>query len=89
MNQPCSAAGPASPSAAARSRAAGLFSHSVVGHSSPPMWMCYRIVSRLALGPAAEAAPDREGHHPGIPPGDFAHGDTITSSTRGDIQTGG
>lgn len=48
----------------------------------------YRIVSRLALGPAAEVAPDREGHHPGIPPGDFAHGDAITSSTRGDIQTG-
>ncbi|MFJ4971538.1 MULTISPECIES: UTRA domain-containing protein [unclassified Streptomyces] len=48
----------------------------------------YRIVSRLALGPAAEVAPDREGHHPGIPPGDFAHGDAITSSTRGDIQAG-
>lgn len=49
----------------------------------------YRIVSRLALGPAAEVAPDPEGHHPGIPPGDFAHGDAIASSTRGDIQTCG
>ncbi|MBK3571627.1 GntR family transcriptional regulator, partial [Streptomyces sp. MBT62] len=28
------------------------------------------------------------GHHPGIPPGDFAHRDTIESSTRGDIQSG-
>lgn len=53
----------------------------------------YRIVSRLALGPAAAAAAaaagrGRDGHHPGIPPGDFAHGDPITSSTRGDIQAG-
>ncbi|MDJ0466664.1 GntR family transcriptional regulator [Streptomyces sp. H27-C3] len=46
----------------------------------------YRIVSRLALGTAAAVPPVREGHHPGIPPGDFAHGDPITSSTRGDIQ---
>ncbi|MDX3055519.1 GntR family transcriptional regulator [Streptomyces sp. NE06-03E] len=49
----------------------------------------YRIVSRLALGPAAATAPlVRDGHHPGIPPGDFAHGDPIASSTRGDIQAG-
>ncbi|WP_381800165.1 GntR family transcriptional regulator [Streptomyces niveus] len=53
----------------------------------------YRIVSRLTLGPAAAAAAavvpaDGDGHHPGIPPGDFAHGDAITSSTRGDIQSG-
>lgn len=51
----------------------------------------YRIVSRLTLGPAAAAAGPAggEGHHPGIPPGDFAHGDAMTSSTRGDIQSGG
>ncbi|MEV6260871.1 GntR family transcriptional regulator [Streptomyces sp. NPDC051784] len=49
----------------------------------------YRIVSRLALGPAAASAPPvQDGHHPGIPPGDFAHGDRIASSTRGDIQAG-
>ncbi len=39
MNQPCSDRASGSPSAAARARAAGLVSHSVVGHSSPPMWM--------------------------------------------------
>ncbi|WP_334663277.1 UTRA domain-containing protein [Streptomyces cyaneofuscatus] len=39
----------------------------------------YRIVSRLALGPAAEVAPDREGHHPGIPPGAIAHGAALTA----------
>ncbi|MBO1330605.1 GntR family transcriptional regulator [Streptomyces sp. VRA16 Mangrove soil] len=47
----------------------------------------YRIVSRLTLGPAAtteSVAP--AGHHPGIPPGDFAHRDTLASSTRGDVQ---
>lgn len=49
----------------------------------------YRIVSRLALGPAAAVRPVEGGHHPGIPPGDFAHRDPITSSTRGDIQSGG
>ncbi|WP_328723153.1 GntR family transcriptional regulator [Streptomyces sp. NBC_00247] len=43
----------------------------------------YRIVSRLALGTSAPR-PGSEGHHPGIPPGDFAHGDIITSSTTGD-----
>lgn len=49
----------------------------------------YRIVSRLTLGPAATTAAAAEppaGHHPGIPPGDFAHGDTVASSTRGDVQ---
>lgn len=51
----------------------------------------YRIVSRLALGtgPGLRPATGRpEGHHPGIPPGDFAHGDIITSSTVGDVQDG-
>ncbi|MFF3149790.1 UTRA domain-containing protein, partial [Streptomyces sp. NPDC057927] len=47
----------------------------------------YRIVSRLTLGPSAAVPPARLGHHPGIPPGDFAHRDTIESSTRGDIQS--
>ncbi|WP_151773321.1 GntR family transcriptional regulator [Streptomyces abyssomicinicus] len=43
----------------------------------------YRIVSRLALGPSGpRRRPD--GHHPGIPPGDFAHDGIITSSTTGD-----
>jgi GntR family transcriptional regulator len=43
----------------------------------------YRIVSRLALGPSGlRHRPD--GHHPGIPPGDFAHDGIITSSTTGD-----
>ncbi|WP_020124662.1 GntR family transcriptional regulator [Streptomyces canus] len=48
----------------------------------------YRIVSRLTLGPTVAASPDQLGHHPGIPPGDFAHRDAIASSTRGDIQAG-
>ncbi|MGW2277218.1 GntR family transcriptional regulator [Streptomyces sp. NPDC001770] len=43
----------------------------------------YRIVSRLSLGSSAPR-PRPESHHPGIPPGDFAHGDIITSSTTGD-----
>ncbi|GGX70104.1 GntR family transcriptional regulator [Streptomyces fructofermentans] len=47
----------------------------------------YRIVSRLALGPSAAVPPDRLGHHPGIPPGDFADRDRIASSTSGDIQS--
>ncbi|WP_328907536.1 GntR family transcriptional regulator [Streptomyces sp. NBC_00234] len=52
----------------------------------------YRIVSRLTLGShpagASAAVPQpRGGHHPGIPPGDFAHRDPITSSTHGDIQS--
>jgi GntR family transcriptional regulator len=47
----------------------------------------YRIVSRLTLGPSVTAPSTPLGHHPGIPPGDFAHRDTITSSTRGDIQS--
>jgi GntR family transcriptional regulator len=47
----------------------------------------YRIVSRLTLGPTAETPPEPpSGHHPGIPPGDFAHGDPVASSTRGDVQ---
>lgn len=47
----------------------------------------YRIVSRLTLDPSAAAPPARLGHHPGIPPGDFAHRETIAASTRGDIQS--
>ncbi|WP_228980227.1 GntR family transcriptional regulator [Streptomyces sp. DH12] len=45
----------------------------------------YRIVSRLALGVTAPHSRS-ESHHPGIPPGDFAHGDIITSSTTGDAR---
>ncbi|WSI44445.1 UTRA domain-containing protein [Streptomyces sp. NBC_01340] len=53
----------------------------------------YRIISRLTLGPSAPrplgrgaAGPARTPpRHP--PPGDFAHRDTIASSTRGDIQS--
>ncbi|MFJ4630026.1 GntR family transcriptional regulator [Streptomyces sp. NPDC088847] len=48
----------------------------------------YRIVSRLTLGPALTAPSTPLGHHPGIPPGDFAHRDTTAASTRGDIQAG-
>ncbi|MEU2434294.1 GntR family transcriptional regulator [Streptomyces sp. NPDC007861] len=45
----------------------------------------YRIVSRLALGsPGPGPRPRSDGHHPGIPPGDFAHDGIITSSTTGD-----
>ncbi|MGP3983626.1 GntR family transcriptional regulator [Streptomyces sp. KR80] len=52
----------------------------------------YRIVSRLALAPSASPAartdpPVRRGHHPGIPPGDFALGGSIASSTTGDVQS--
>ncbi|MFI7387818.1 GntR family transcriptional regulator [Streptomyces sp. NPDC049813] len=46
----------------------------------------YRLVSRLTLGPAAAGPGPDAGHHPGIPPGDFAHRDTVASSTRGDVQ---
>ncbi|WP_329116637.1 GntR family transcriptional regulator [Streptomyces sp. NBC_01465] len=46
----------------------------------------YRIVSRLALGTSVAQGARSRGHHPGIPPGDFAHGDIITSSTTGDVQ---
>ncbi|MET9956516.1 GntR family transcriptional regulator [Streptomyces sp. NPDC006339] len=46
----------------------------------------YRIVSRLALGPSAAPAGSPDGHHPGIPPGDFAGGDPVTFSTRGVVQ---
>lgn len=51
----------------------------------------YRIVSRLALVPAvppAEPGPGPDGHHPGIPPGDFTPRDPVSSSTLGDVQTG-
>ncbi|WP_128983524.1 GntR family transcriptional regulator [Streptomyces roseicoloratus] len=48
----------------------------------------YRIVSRLTLGPGAEPAASAEGHHPGIPPGDFTSRDPVTFSTRGVVQHG-
>ncbi|MET8581297.1 GntR family transcriptional regulator [Streptomyces collinus] len=48
----------------------------------------YRIVSRLTLGPRADPPPSPEGHHPGIPPGDFTHGDPIAFSTHGVVQDG-
>ncbi|MFD0312901.1 GntR family transcriptional regulator [Streptomyces flavalbus] len=48
----------------------------------------YRIVSRLALGPRTRPATPGEGHHPGIPPGDLAHGDPVTFSARGVVQDG-
>ncbi|MEU2657120.1 GntR family transcriptional regulator [Streptomyces sp. NPDC007325] len=46
----------------------------------------YRIVSRLALGAHDERPPAKEGHHPGIPPGDFTGGTPVTFSTRGVVQ---
>ncbi|MCX2184098.1 GntR family transcriptional regulator [Streptomyces sp. SKN60] len=46
----------------------------------------YRIVSRLTLS-AGDAQPTgNEGHHPGIPPGDFTGGDPVPFSTRGVVQ---
>ncbi|MEV5340115.1 GntR family transcriptional regulator [Streptomyces sp. NPDC052676] len=46
----------------------------------------YRIVSRLKL--AADTVPTEppDGHHPGIPPGDLAHGRPVAASTLGDVQ---
>ncbi|WP_251096451.1 GntR family transcriptional regulator [Streptomyces sp. Caat 7-52] len=46
----------------------------------------YRIVSHLTLGPTAATPAPPPGHHPGIPPGDFSHRDTVDSCTRGDVQ---
>ncbi|MEV7533403.1 MULTISPECIES: GntR family transcriptional regulator [Streptomyces] len=53
----------------------------------------YRIVSRLTLGAGEEQPgthdeqpPAKQGHHPGIPPGDFTGGDPVTFSTRGVVQ---
>ncbi|MEW2495252.1 GntR family transcriptional regulator [Streptomyces nodosus] len=46
----------------------------------------YRIVSRLTLGADSAPAPPPDAHHPGIPPGDFAHSDTVAASTLGDVQ---
>ncbi|MFJ4809010.1 GntR family transcriptional regulator [Streptomyces longwoodensis] len=46
----------------------------------------YRIVSRLRLTADAEPAGPSAGHHPGIPPGDFADGAPVTASTLGDVQ---
>ncbi|MEU7341574.1 GntR family transcriptional regulator [Streptomyces sp. NPDC007074] len=47
----------------------------------------YRIVSRLTLGPRAERPTPPDGHHPGIPPGDFMPGEPVTFSTRGVVQS--
>ncbi|WP_217134025.1 GntR family transcriptional regulator [Streptomyces sp. AC558_RSS880] len=49
----------------------------------------YRIVSRLALGPAPARPKPPEEHHPGIPPGDFTSRSPVTFSTRGVVQNGG
>ncbi|WP_414719518.1 GntR family transcriptional regulator [Streptomyces sp.] len=46
----------------------------------------YRIVSRLKLATDAAPAEPPAGHHPGIPPGDFAHGNPVAASTLGDVQ---
>lgn len=46
----------------------------------------YRIVSRLTLGADSAPATPPDGHHPGIPPGDFPHSDPVTASTLGDVQ---
>ncbi|MEU9309362.1 GntR family transcriptional regulator [Streptomyces sp. NPDC048256] len=47
----------------------------------------YRIVSRLTLGPAAtRESTAAAGHLPGIPPGAFAHQDSVALTTQGDIQ---
>ncbi|MFD9026397.1 GntR family transcriptional regulator [Streptomyces parvulus] len=54
----------------------------------------YRIVSRLTLGPRGQTPPPGQGqgagqgHHPGIPPGDFTTKDPVTLSTRGVVQDG-
>ncbi|PPS91169.1 GntR family transcriptional regulator [Streptomyces sp. MH60] len=48
----------------------------------------YRIVSRLTLGPRDRTPPSDEGHHPGIPPGDFTTKGPVTLSTRGVVQDG-
>ncbi|MEV8034361.1 GntR family transcriptional regulator [Streptomyces sp. NPDC086182] len=48
----------------------------------------YRIVSRLALGPRSGHPSPRDGHHPGIPPGDFLPGEPVTFSTRGVVAGG-
>ncbi|MFI9150295.1 GntR family transcriptional regulator [Streptomyces sp. NPDC053367] len=48
----------------------------------------YRIVSRLALGPRSRPPATGEGHHPGIPPGDFASGGAVSFSTHGVVQQG-
>ncbi|MGC0334299.1 GntR family transcriptional regulator [Streptomyces sp. SAI-170] len=48
----------------------------------------YRIVSRLSLGPRTQTPPTGEGHHPGIPPGDFACGGAVSFSTHGVVQQG-
>ncbi|MFJ8085714.1 GntR family transcriptional regulator [Streptomyces sp. NPDC096205] len=48
----------------------------------------YRIVSRLSLGPRTQTPATGEGHHPGIPPGDFAGGGAVSFSTHGVVQQG-
>ena len=44
----------------------------------------YRIVSRLTLDAVADASPC-DGHHPGIPAGDFSQGTSISTFTVGDV----
>ncbi|MDL2079013.1 GntR family transcriptional regulator [Streptomyces sp. GXMU-J15] len=46
----------------------------------------YRIVSRLTLSAHDEHPTTEDGHHPGIPPGDFTGGDPVSFSTRGIVQ---
>ncbi|GLW47116.1 transcriptional regulator [Streptomyces sp. NBRC 14336] len=46
----------------------------------------YRIVSRLTLSARDEHPTPEDGHHPGIPPGDFTAGDPVSFSTRGIVQ---
>ncbi|MGW7027194.1 GntR family transcriptional regulator [Streptomyces xanthophaeus] len=46
----------------------------------------YRIVSRLTLRADTTPVAPSNGHHPGIPPGDFIHGDPVAASTLGDVQ---
>ncbi|MER7577719.1 GntR family transcriptional regulator [Streptomyces sp. NPDC126514] len=46
----------------------------------------YRIVSRLTLSAHNARPTTKEGHHPGIPPGDFTNGEPVPFSTRGVVQ---
>ncbi|MER6672828.1 GntR family transcriptional regulator [Streptomyces sp. NPDC000983] len=46
----------------------------------------YRIVSRLTLSAHDEPPTPAQGHHPGIPPGDFTGGDPVALTTRGVVQ---
>ncbi|GAA4433616.1 GntR family transcriptional regulator [Georgenia halophila] len=46
----------------------------------------YRIVSRLSLAPSPSSSDAPDGHHPGIPPGDFTNRDPVSASTVGVVQ---